>query len=91
MNVSAAAALLRGLPLFGAQITNQSRQATSLSDPLTGLRNRRFVFEEVSRDLEVVRRKYADEESGVDSKGEIVTNRVGLVSYSCGRIGTARS
>ena len=47
---------------------NQSLQESSLSDPLTGLRNRRFVFEEVSRDLEVVRRKYADQEQGIDSK-----------------------
>jgi len=46
---------------------NQSLQESSLSDPLTGLRNRRFVFEEISRDLEVVRRKYADEERGIDS------------------------
>lgn len=43
-------------------------QESSLSDPLTGLRNRRFVFEEVSRDLDVIRRKLGDEEQGVDSK-----------------------
>ena len=48
---------------------NHSLQESSLSDPLTGLRNRRFVFEEVSRDLEVVRRKYADEDLGIDTKG----------------------
>jgi len=48
---------------------NQSLQESSLSDPLTGLRNRRFVFEEVSRDLEVVRRKYADQDLGIDTKG----------------------
>ncbi|MBT8080681.1 MAG: diguanylate cyclase [Gammaproteobacteria bacterium] len=45
---------------------NQSLQESSLSDPLTGLRNRRFVFEEVSRDLEVVRKKVSDDEQGVD-------------------------
>ena len=45
---------------------NQSLQESSLSDPLTGLRNRRFVFEEVSRDLDVIRRKLADADEGVD-------------------------
>ena len=48
---------------------NQTLQESSLSDPLTGLRNRRFIFEEVSRDLEVIRRKLADEDQGVDTKG----------------------
>jgi diguanylate cyclase (GGDEF)-like protein len=45
---------------------NQTLQESSLSDPLTGLRNRRFVFEEVSRDLEVVRRKLGEERQGLD-------------------------
>ncbi len=44
---------------------NESLQESSLSDPLTGLRNRRFVFEEVSKDLEVVRRKLEDERDGL--------------------------
>ena len=48
---------------------NHALQESSLSDPLTGLRNRRFVFEEVSRDLDVIRRKIDDEEQGVDQKG----------------------
>jgi diguanylate cyclase (GGDEF)-like protein len=30
----------------------------SLTDPLTGLRNRRFLFEQVSKDAELVRRRY---------------------------------
>lgn len=47
---------------------NQALQESSLSDPLTGLRNRRFVFEEVSRDLDVIRRKLGDEEQGVHTK-----------------------
>lgn len=47
---------------------NETLQESSLSDPLTGLRNRRFVFEEVSRDLDVIRRKLGDEDQGVDSK-----------------------
>ncbi|MEM9404180.1 MAG: two-component regulator propeller domain-containing protein [Pseudomonadota bacterium] len=45
---------------------NHSLQESSLSDPLTGLRNRRFVFEEVSRDLDVIRRKLADADEGID-------------------------
>ena len=47
------------------KLLNQALQESSLSDPLTGLRNRRFVFEEVSRDLEVVRRRTDDEQQGV--------------------------
>ncbi len=47
---------------------NQTLQESSLSDPLTGLRNRRFVFEEVSRDLEVIRRKLNDEDEGHDPR-----------------------
>ncbi len=48
---------------------NRSLQRSNLSDPLTGLRNRRFVFEEVSRDLEVARRKLGNERMGVDARG----------------------
>ena len=47
---------------------NQSLQETSLSDPLTGLRNRRFVFEEISRDLEVIKRKITQEAEGMDPR-----------------------
>jgi diguanylate cyclase (GGDEF)-like protein len=47
---------------------NVTLQESSLSDPLTGLRNRRFVFDEVSRDLDVIRRKYDDEQSGLDPR-----------------------
>jgi diguanylate cyclase (GGDEF)-like protein len=45
---------------------NVTLQESSLSDPLTGLKNRRFVFEEVSRDLEVIRRKYQDTQLGIN-------------------------
>ncbi|MBT8100116.1 MAG: diguanylate cyclase, partial [Gammaproteobacteria bacterium] len=51
-------------------LLNQALQESSLSDPLTGLRNRRFVFEEVSRDLDVIQRRLADERECVD-KSEI--------------------
>ena len=47
---------------------NRSLQESSLSDPLTGLRNRRFVFEEVSRDLAAISRKYSNEDDGADPK-----------------------
>jgi len=47
------------------KLLNQALQESSLSDPLTGLRNRRFVFEEVSKDLEVVRRRTDDEQQGI--------------------------
>ena len=46
---------------------NQSLQESSLSDPLTGLRNRRFVFEEVSRELATINRKYGSEREGLNS------------------------
>jgi len=48
------------------KVLNRALQESSLSDPLTGLRNRRFVFEEVSRDLDVVRRKIEEEHNGID-------------------------
>ncbi len=47
---------------------NVKLQESSLSDPLTGLRNRRFVFEEVSRDLDVIRRKLARQDEGLSEK-----------------------
>jgi diguanylate cyclase (GGDEF)-like protein len=46
---------------------NQALQESSLSDPLTGLRNRRFVFEEVSRDLKIIQRKLSEERDGLDA------------------------
>ncbi len=48
------------------KVLNEALQESSLSDPLTGLRNRRFVFEEVSRDLDVVRRRMTDQVQGID-------------------------
>jgi diguanylate cyclase (GGDEF)-like protein len=47
---------------------NRSLQESSLSDPLTGLRNRRFVFEEVSRELVTISRKYTNEDEGLPAK-----------------------
>ena len=48
------------------KVLNKALQESSLSDPLTGLRNRRFVFEEVSRDLDVIQRRLGNERNGVD-------------------------
>jgi diguanylate cyclase (GGDEF)-like protein len=50
------------------KVLNGALQESSLSDPLTGLRNRRFVFEEVSRDLEVIKRRLANEREGDGQK-----------------------
>ena len=47
---------------------NKSLQESSLSDPLTGLRNRRFVFEEVSKELEVIQRRFNDTQRGLNTK-----------------------
>ncbi|MDH4107104.1 MAG: diguanylate cyclase [Gammaproteobacteria bacterium] len=45
---------------------NRSLQESSLSDPLTGLRNRRFVFEEVSREMSNIGRKHEKKLEGLD-------------------------
>ena len=37
---------------------NKALAESSLSDPLTGLKNRRFVFQEVSRELALIQRRY---------------------------------
>ena len=62
---------------------NQALQESSLSDPLTGLRNRRFVFEEVSRDLEVIRRRIEDERSGAsaDDASEMVFMMIDMDNF----------
>jgi len=59
---------------------NTSLQVSSLSDPLTGLRNRRFVFEEVSRDLDVIRRKLERRDEGIsdDEVSELVFMMIDL-------------
>jgi len=53
------------------KLLNQALQESSLSDPLTGLRNRRFVFEEVTRDLDVARRRIDDRNQGFDQADSI--------------------
>ena len=49
------------------KVLNKALQESSLSDPLTGLRNRRFVFEAVSRDLDLIQRRLGDKRQGVDT------------------------
>lgn len=39
------------------QSVNNKLLEASLTDPLTGLRNRRFLFEEVSKDIDLIRRR----------------------------------
>ncbi len=47
-------------------LVNESLHQSSLSDPLTGLRNRRFVFEEISKDLQRSARNHVAERTGID-------------------------
>ncbi|MDH3275488.1 MAG: diguanylate cyclase [Gammaproteobacteria bacterium] len=47
---------------------NKSLQESSLSDPLTGLRNRRFVFEEISKELGIVQRRHQEAQRGLDPR-----------------------
>ena len=39
----------------------------SLTDSLTGLRNRRFLFEQVTKDIAMVRRRYLELEEGIEN------------------------
>lgn len=72
---------------------NQRLLETSLTDSLTGLRNRRFLFEEASKDLALVeRRRLAAEEdpqAGESGKGNVVFIMVDLdwfkpINDTCG-------
>ncbi len=42
------------------QLQTQALQEASLTDPLTGLRNRRFLSENIANDLAIVHRRHAD-------------------------------
>ena len=52
-------------------VLNGKLMEASLTDPLTGLRNRRFVFEQVAKDVDLVQRQHFDTLSG-KSMHEIV-------------------
>ncbi len=47
---------------------NHRLAEASLTDSLTGLRNRRFLFEHVSKDADLVRRRYIAHKEGDDSR-----------------------
>ena len=65
------------------KVLNKALQESSLSDPLTGLRNRRFVFEEVSRDLDLIHRRMGDERQGIDTSdvSELVFMMIDLDNF----------
>jgi diguanylate cyclase (GGDEF)-like protein len=44
--------------------SNEKILEASLTDPLTGLRNRRFVFEQVTKDVELIERQHIDKLNG---------------------------
>ena len=45
---------------------NQKLAEASLTDSLTGLRNRRFLFEHVTKEIALIRRRYAELAQGID-------------------------
>lgn len=53
------------------RVLNEKLTEASLTDPLTGLRNRRFVFEQVTKDVELIQRQHQDALSG-KSPNEVV-------------------
>jgi diguanylate cyclase (GGDEF)-like protein len=46
------------------EVANKGLAEASLTDALTGLRNRRFLFEHVSKDVDLVRRRYLAAKNG---------------------------
>lgn len=62
---------------------NKALQESSLSDPLTGLRNRRFVFEEVARQFEQGRRTRDETQAGErrDDAADLVFMMIDLDNF----------
>ena len=60
---------------------NEALQESSLSDPLTGLRNRRFVFEEISKDLDVIQRRITDKREDAQDVSELVFMMIDLDNF----------
>lgn len=50
------------------ETANNKLLQASLTDPLTGLRNRRFLFEEALKDTDLIRRQYRDAKAGSKRK-----------------------
>jgi diguanylate cyclase (GGDEF)-like protein len=70
--------------------TNKKLAEASLTDSLTGLRNRRFLFEHVSKDADLVRRRYLALKQGTPARTfdlsfmMIDLDHFKLVNDSCG-------
>ncbi len=62
---------------------NTELQESSLSDPLTGLRNRRFVFEEVSKEVAVIQRRHDATQRGIkpDDAADLVFMMIDLDNF----------
>ncbi|MEO0365312.1 MAG: two-component regulator propeller domain-containing protein [Pseudomonadota bacterium] len=62
---------------------NRALEESSLSDPLTGLRNRRYVFQEVSRELALVQQRFnnAHEDGTTPPTSELVFMMIDLDSF----------